>query len=189
MSTLASDVLANALNFTEADLLANREGKMTTRQIKLLQRKRLGMALVWVGAFFLASGFAVFSIFFLVISLKTLFRSLGDFLLSLPSIATAVAAGALALGCFYLLFTERRQRWLAYGSDLKDKIANCATGQLVKKEVVGSKTHYWMISVGHEQFKINQKVFSSFEQNGFYHVYFTPHTGIVLSAEFSEKPI
>ena len=189
MSTLASHELANALNFTEADLSANRAGSMTARQLRRLQIKRLGMSLVWVGAFLLASGFAIFSIFFLLLSLNSLFRSLGDFLLSLPAIVTAVAAGALAVGCFYLLFTDRRQRWLAYGDDLKNGIANCATGQLMKREVVGNKLHYWMIAVGNEQFNITQKVFPCFEQNGFYHVYFTPHTYIVLSAERSQDTL
>jgi hypothetical protein len=189
MTTPAFNELADALNFTEADLSANRAGSMTARQLKHLWIKRLGMALAWVGVFFVASGFAVFSIYFLLLSLNSLFRSLGDFLLSLPSIITALAAGALAVGCFYLLFTDRKQRWFAYGDDLKARSVNCTTGQLTKGEVVGRKINYWTISVGNERFKINQKIFSCFEQYGFYHVYFTPHTRIILSAEFSQDTI
>ena len=183
MTTSDFHELEDVLDFTESDLSANREGSMSGRQLKALRRKRFGMSISLVFEFLFAVVIAAIPVIFLLLALTSPFRSLGNFLLLLPAI---LLTGGLAALFSYFLITQRRQRWLAYGDDLKEGIVNRTTGQLTKATFVRSRQRFWMISVGNEQLKINQKIFPCFEQYGFYHVYFTPHTCIILSAEFSQ---
>ena len=183
MTTSNSLELADVLNFTEADLLANREGIISERQLKLLRRKRLGM---WITLPF----YALFSIAitaipvtFLLIALVPSSRSLSNFLLMLPAI---LATGAMAAIFWYALITEGKRDSLAYRSDLKEGVVKHVTGQLTKAEFIQSRERVWRMTVHYEELKINKKIFSCFEQYGFYDVYFTPHTRILLATEVAQ---
>jgi len=183
MTTSNDQALADVLNFTEADLLANREGRMTERQLELFRRKRVGMRIRLFFYTVFTIAITAIPVTFLLIALVPSSRSLGNFLLMLPAI---LATGAMAALFWYALITEGKGDSLAYHSDLKEGVVTHVTGQLTKATFVQSRERVWRMTVHYEEFKINKKIFSCFEQYGFYHVYYTPHTRILLAAEVAQ---
>ena len=185
MTTPAFHELADILDFTGADLAANREGFITERQVKGLRIKHLGMSISLFIEFLFAMGLAAFLLITLFIWLNSPFRNLADLLGFL--VFLAVTGSLVAIVSYHLLILRRR-RWLAYGQDLKAGIVKCVKGQLIKT-ARKNRNSWWTIRISGEELPINQKIFPYFEHGTSYHIYFTPHTRIILSVEFVQDTV
>lgn len=156
--------LAETLNFTEEDLQANRNGRLSEEQQRRLSAQSgcsiVGSALVVLGLagagfWMLALGWwqlaAVFFVLAVVIGLLNR-AGRGGFRAEINAGTVAIAAGEITLSA--------------------NEIAN-PNGGVVE----------YLLQVNDEVFVIPRDAFAAFEDNAVYRVYYLPQSRIVLSAE------
>lgn len=157
--------LMKAMNCTDEDLSANRDGYMTLRQKNRLKRRRTSLILYIFGG--LAIGSLQLTIFGYLFS--------------------DVIIIVLLIGTFTILYTvlgflERRR----FSLDLHKGAVEVIEGRITL-DVVTGRGAYYAVSIGKIKFRINRRVFLAFKNGDPYCLYFAPHAKVLLSADWLQQ--
>jgi hypothetical protein len=163
--------LAEALNFTEADLDANREGRMTPTQEKRLMNRKLFSPGSW--QFQLLVGGGIIGLLVSLLVLVSVLR-IGMRPISLILLLLMIAIYA-AMGWFY--GKVRRQVRV----DKKAGVESI-TGLVGFEIQEGNPSNYFVKTQG-LRFEVSQAGMLAFYNGRPYHLYYTPNTNLLLSAE------
>jgi hypothetical protein len=160
----SAQALATTLNFTEDDLKANREGRLSAAQQGRLRSQVI---------------FGIVGAALMVLVLL----GVGLWIVALGSWWVASAFFTLAL----LIFVLNRSGRGKFGEEVRAGAVALAAGEitLTANEVSnpnGGVTEY-LLTVNGESFVIPRDAFIAFEDNAVYRVYYLPHSRIVLAAE------
>lgn len=161
--------LAQAIGFTEADLSANREGKLSQAQCEQLQKRKTRILLI---------GFGTFLILTLV---ATLFLFMGSRpnqsgILSIIGIGLTIC-NALMVGIFF-------RGWLRLNADSNTNTVIAIQGEVERVlKPLNRRVMNYMIRIQNIEVYVNKDVFIAFAPQGEYTIYRTPYSGILLSAE------
>lgn len=166
------------LNFDAGDLQANRQGFITFRQRRRLQRMRIFHQVVAWALFFIAfmGGFAVM---LLDIILKFPER-MGEFPFLFLFLVVMILFCLAMIGLIVYLFYQHVMR---ITRDLRSGDADDITGVVRLHTYRTSKnvTHY--LYVGNMQFVVSSGVQAAFYEGAIYTVYYAPESKIILSRE------
>jgi hypothetical protein len=147
-------VLTGALNFTVADLEANRRGLLTNRQRTYLESQRLKSSEPW--------GLSMIGLLPLGIVLHM-----------------HLMVMVFALCC---LVTGIVVNWLRFESDLGGQVL-MVSGKLSSIAGQGLGRSGYQIRIGTETFSVSESVKRAFDTALRYRVYYTASTRVILSAE------
>lgn len=166
-ATTAADLMAQ-LDFTAADLAANREGQLSPRQIERLQRLRRRTAL-------LGGGLVIALIF-----VATVFLFLGQ--QGDSQILTLVGIGVTITNVVLMSLVLRS--WLRLGEDLQRAQALAISGKVQRViRASGRRVTHYVLRVGEVSIPVSRDTLKSFEHEAYYRVYRTPFARVLLSAE------
>jgi hypothetical protein len=156
--------LMQALNFTDADLKANRDGSLSQRQRRwiLLTHGTL-IAVGW-------SFVVVLSLYYLIG--EPFHWRRGD----LALFGCTSIYGLVFLG--FIWQTLRYQQQVR--KDLKNPPAVLHEVVLKPQAMFSQRTY--TLECGKHQFEVERKVHDAFKNGGKYEIYYTPHTKILLTA-------
>ncbi|MBN1963800.1 MAG: hypothetical protein JW910_04080 [Anaerolineae bacterium] len=160
--------LTRVLSFTARDLAANREAYLSKAQRERIFRQArwatwgwaiFAACMAWAGLPFLLN----------LLTATPECSALCGSMIFLP-----VAAGA-AYGSW--------RTWRNMRADLhKGTVASAAGRARLEIEEVGQSVAY-RLHIGRIRFRVEEDVLLAFRQDGYYRVYFVPHTAVLLSAE------
>ena len=152
----------NLLDLTETDLVANRQGHLSSRQRDKLKRKRLDIVL---GYGLLAMGGIVFLVYALANT-------------SPNSLITAIPAGGLSVIMFGLLIYKGQQ----IQEDLARNKAVFAEGK-VSLRVMETRQMRYKLQLGYLELEIPKRVYQGLNDGKRYRVYYTPKSHTILAIE------
>ena len=165
--------LMQSMGFTQDDLAANREGRLSEIQHYNLQVRRqrsvmIGLALILVAAFVAT----------LLIFLGG--QDDGSVILVLIGIGVTICSAALT-GVF-------ARFWMRLTADISDGSVQEYSGKLERVvKPVNRRVVNYMIRVGAAEAFVSKEAFETFEHLLQYRIYRAPHTGALLSAERIEN--
>lgn len=161
--------LAEALQFDESDLAANREGRLSASQLERLRRN-------WYRGMGINFGLVAFGVLAATIFLFIGWRT-EMVVLTLVGI-TLTFFNAAVVGLL-------GQTYLQYRGDTKDgsvtKLEGTASRTLKINERARSAAYF--VSINGQEIRVNKPVFNAFEDQGVYCVYRAAFSKQVLSAE------
>lgn len=161
--------LAQAIGFTEADLCANREGKLSQAQYEHLQKRKTRILLIGFGAFLILT------------ILATLFLFMGSrpnhsSILSIIGIGLTIC-NALVVGIFF-------RGWLRLNADSNTETIIAIQGEVERVlKPLNRRVMTYIIRIHDIEVFVNKDVFIAFAPQGEYTIYRTRYSGILLSAE------
>lgn len=156
--------IQSALRFTPDDLPFNRDGRLSEWQIYHLRVRRRRSILLGAGLV-LALAFVA-----------TLFIYAGGF------IRLMIGVGITA--CMAFLLTNFAGHWMRLTADIRSAKAIKRAGLLERViRPVTRRVHNYALRIDGEDFMVSRYVLDLFEHRGRYALYFTPHTGQLISAE------
>jgi hypothetical protein len=168
---MPTSALMNAFDFTAADLSANREGRVTDRQLGRLRRMRIGASI-------LPAIFVFFSAALLQVTLR-------DYN-SQPAARNAwlyiLGASALVFVCI----TFAILRWWRISVDLNTGDVRATRGRVSLGDVTRNIGYYGVgsrLSVNDKGFIIPFGARSAITDGKIYHVYYAPQSRVILSME------
>ncbi len=165
--TAAANALEAALGFTEADLEANRRGKLSPAQIMRIKRRRKRTAMV--GA-----------LLFVCLTLgATLLFYLGQQNRSL----ILHAAGAMLTVINALLAARAGRAYLRVGGDLKTGGVDVVAGAVERVLRPGRGPGNYVLRIAGVDMVVSRAVFVGFEHLAAYRVYRSAVSRVLLSAE------
>jgi hypothetical protein len=168
-------LLMRELNFTEDDLAANQQGKLSDRQQQRLARQRLGIIL---GGLFITGIMLLFCYSGVYMLFALGLHRDGMIGIALPLCMFAFAGLAAPFG-----FLVLREGW-NYDVAVQEGKLTYIQGVLQKQLRFFEKgwvTYY--VKVGDTGFRVNNGVYQAFEEGQLYHVYYMSKTKTFLSAE------
>jgi hypothetical protein len=163
---MSADKLQQALKFTDADINANREGKITQSQAERLSNTQVGL-----GKF--SAAIVIFGI--LILFVIHTFANLDNDATTLYTIVVLILCAILAPTMFGNSVTIRQ--------DVEGDQVVSVQGIVRKRYSV--KTGY-NLYIGQIRFSIFRHTYNSFEDGAMYKIYFIPNSKTILSAEIVE---
>lgn len=166
---VSTQTLAQAIGFSDADLSANRDGKLSEAQLFALQKRRSRVIYIGLGAF------GVLTI------LATLFLFMGSKpdnsgILSLIGVGLSVC-NALVIGIFF-------RAWLRLNGDITVGRVLAVSGKLERVlKPLNRRVMNYMIRIDSVEMYVNKEVFIAFEHEATYTLYRTPYNRTLVSAE------
>ncbi|MCU0481360.1 MAG: hypothetical protein MUE54_09120 [Anaerolineae bacterium] len=161
--------LQETLRFTDADLLANREGHLSDLQQYTLKTRKTRLMIIGI------------LIFFGLAFIATLFIFLG----SNPAnsgILTFIGIGLTI--CNALIIGVLFRQWLKLNADIAAERVDKVQGKLERVlKPVNRRIITYIIRVQDTETVVSKEVFTAFTHEQPYILYRTPYTGILLSAE------
>ncbi len=164
------EVLMEAIGFTEEDLEANRDGRITERQRKLLNDERLS----WRGWIFLALGACpVIS----VIILLDVVRTQADLWnrVQVIGLVSVVAIGVALFAWFRMSY---------YSDDLRTDDVQVAEGRISLGIAENKNSRNYYVTIGRVTLKIPKKAFLAFKNDDPYAIFYMRYSKMLLSAEW-----
>lgn len=160
--------LMQLLQFTPDDLALNRDGQLAERQKLALQRRRQRTLLIMAGIIIAAIIAATLLIFFGQVNASGILVIIGA--------GVTVCAAAIS-GIF-------ARHVLRISADLQGGKVMAVSGKLerVVKPLNRSVATY-ILRVGDVEVATSKEVFREFKHEAKYHLYLTPYTRVLLSAE------
>jgi hypothetical protein len=164
-------LLMEALDFTDEDLAANREGYLTKRQLlRLSQRQNswtMGVVLAAIGSVFLCA-FAIMD------GIR-----IGDTVSSRVGIIGLIA---ILAGGFVLYTWTKGAR---FAVDLRQGELEAVEGRVALDVISqGSSGNAYTVQIEDRTFAINKPIFLAFKNGDPYRIYYAPHSRTILSAEW-----
>ena len=167
--SLETDLMA-ALNFTEADLDANRDGQLSEEQRARLYGKRIYWLLAIAGVVVLV----------FLVNLPGVFVIFGSD--DYPPPADILIFTGLIMGCIGILAVLYTRSGLrAIAADLQEKTVEAVQGQ-IKLEPFGEGSI--MLRVLDRVFSVSDRTGFAFKNGDPYCLYYAPHSKTLLSAEW-----
>lgn len=161
--------LASVLRFNQADLAANRSGRITPRQNSRLIGK----------AIFAILGSLVTFVITIVALLAFWNNGLTDSTATPFSLFCSAAILLLMIGGAFMLLAQSMQ----IGRDISSGRVLSAVGQ-AHKRIGGSRNANFYVSLSRSpEFQINHPTYQAFLEDQPYRLYYTPHSRKLLSAE------
>lgn len=159
--------LAAALNFTPADLDANRDGRISETQAARIRRSwRLTRAIV--------AGLLIVLVL-LATTLIYFGQQSDSAILTLTGITLAVInAGVAVIGV---------QNYLRLSRDFNEGRAIALTGSAKRTVRVNGRNVAYLIEIDGQRLPVSKDAFNAFEENHEYHVYLSASSRRLLSAE------
>ena len=154
-------ILQQALDFTDEDLQANREGYMTKRQRKNIDQIRTEMRFVQ----FVGVGMGIIFLFGCAIWLDP------------------VCFGLMALSIPLTIFASVSQSRRASRDLYKGMVLSIDERIKLIKQREGLGYIRCYVQAGEGQFRISKRAYKSLQNRGFYRIYFAPNTSKILSIE------
>lgn len=160
--------LARALKFTQSDLDANRAGHMTSAQAETVRAKGKDSVMRFrIGVIVLGFFLIVFTVMALLVELRGAYFAAGVALLIVPMIVIGRSA-------------VRFEAELA--SELKSRTVSSVTGA-VRHPRYPQEGRYMFHIEGRAFKHLTLGEFQAFTGGARYRVYYSPHSGVILSAE------
>ncbi|MCL4255937.1 MAG: hypothetical protein KJ043_19420 [Anaerolineae bacterium] len=166
---VSTQTLAQAIGFTDADLVANRDGNLSEAQLFALQKRRSRVIYIGLGAF------GVLTI------LATLFLFMGSKpdnsgILSIIGIGLSIC-NAFMIGIFF-------RAWLRLNGDINGGRVLAISGKLERVlKPLNRRVMNYMIRIETVEMYVNKEVFIAFEHEATYTLYRTPYNRTLVSAE------
>lgn len=165
--TASADGLRAALNFTESDLRANRQGQLTIEQVKRLRRGQRRSALI---------GAAVFSAF--------VFASTGLIFAGQTENNSIMLLAGLGLTLVNALMIGHMGRdIMRINRDLRSNGVEALAGNVERVLRRGRQRDSYLLKVAGQRLHVTKEVFLQFDHLKPYRIYRTRLTRILLSAE------
>ncbi len=167
--TASTHTLAQAIGFTDADLVANRAGELSQSQRIALQKRRGRALFLGLGAFF---GLTMLATLFLFMGSKP---DNSD-ILSIIGVGLTIC-NALVIGIFF-------RAWLRLNGDINAGRVLAVSGKLERVlKPLNRRVMNYMIRIGSVEIYVNKEVFIAFEHEASYTLYRTPYNRTLVSAE------
>lgn len=169
VDAISSKILAQAIGFSDGDLLANREGNLSEAQLFALQKRRSRVIYIGLGAF------GVLTI------LATLFLFMGSKpdnsgILNLIGVGLSIC-NAFMIGIFF-------RAWLRLNGDINGGRVLAISGKLERVlKPLNRRVMNYMIRIDSVEMYVNKEVFIAFEHEATYTLYRTPYNRTLVSAE------
>lgn len=159
--------LMQPLQFTPADLQANRNGQLGTTQRARIQKLRRRTALIGTAGFF---GFVLLATALLYLGLRQ------------NSIIFSIMGGATLLVNAVFIGMFARQ-WLRLSADLRQAQVDTLRGELERVVRASGQVSNFVIRVDGVDFAVPKETFNLFRHEHRYTVYRAPRSGVLLAAE------
>lgn len=173
MTDSAPVSLSQVLYFSDADLLANREGRLSDAQIQTLHRRKTRLMMIGM---MIAIGLAFIATLFIFLGAKP----------DNSAILTIIGIGLTV--CNALMVGVIFRQWLKVNSDVSGNRVDIITGKLERVlKPINRRVMNYMIRVQNTETYVPKEVFIAFTHGESYTIYRTPYTGILLSAERSNS--
>ena len=174
MDTQLESSIRNKIGFTEDDLNANRDGKLSDAQRDKLKAKLQG---VWV--------LAVLGLVAVIgVLVKTVFDN--QFQRTEKLAIVTLVCLVLAVGFLYIWL-----KWSQYTSDLDRSIAFAAEGRMQLVTYHNRGNNSYRVRVNHEGFVLDRRLFDLLtevsKEYEFCAVYYTPQSHVLLSFEVIDR--
>jgi hypothetical protein len=167
MTETTATPLDAALDFTDADLSANRAGTLSPRQIERLRRARTRSISIGAGAVLV------------LIVVSSAFLYLGSAQKSL--ILSIVGIGVTL--CNAALLGVNARAVLRLSSDIDKSAVETLAGPVKHTIRVTGRVATYIIEVAGQEMVMGKPAFFAFRENARYSVYRTPESRVLLSAE------
>lgn len=165
----STHLLAQAIGFSDVDLSANRDGKLSISQVAMLKRRRDRVMYIAIVAFF---GLTILATLFLFIGSKPD----GSVILTVIGIGLTIC-NALVVGIFF-------RAWLRMNADIQVGCVLAVTGKLERVlKPFNRRVMNYMIRIETVEMYVTKEMFKAFEHHAVYTLYWTPYNRILVSAE------
>ena len=162
-----ADSLMPPLQFTEADLIANRQGHLGDNQRQRLQGLQTRALLIGTLGFF---GFALVATIFLFFGSENnllIMTLIGIFI----TICNAIYVGIFA------------RQYMRLRADLHSGEIDVLEGQLERVVIPNGRMNNFLLRIKDEEFYVKKDLFKLFRHDVHYRFYRTIHSHVLLSAE------
>ena len=159
--------LMAAMNFTEADLQANRQGHLSQAQADRLKRMRRRHVLM-AAVLFLALALAATALIFLGQQNRNVILS---------------AAGGLLTVINAVLMGGMGRSYMRIDSDLRGGGVETLAGEVERTLRRGRQHDYYLLRIDGASLAVTQDIFLAFQHKAPYRIYRTRLSGALLSAE------
>ncbi len=165
--TSRESALRTALRYTEADLQANRQGRLSEMQAQRLQdTRRRNSALAAL-------------LFFALVIAASLFLYGGQ-LAANPLLS---AIGSLLILVNALLSGFAGRSWMRIGGDLRSGVVEALAGDVQRVVRRGRAGDTFVIRLDGANLAVSREIFFGFEHEAPYRVYRSGRSGVLLAAE------
>lgn len=159
--------LMGAMDFTQDDLDANRQGSLSSSQAENLKHTRQRNALIATAIFFVLVIVATSLLFFGQQNQSTILSVVGG----LITVVNAVMVGMVG------------RSYLRTSADLRDGSVEVLQGQLERIVRPGRQQDNYVLQIDGERFFVTKEIFIHFRHEAAYRIYRTRWSKVLLSAE------
>ncbi len=161
------EALMSAMDFTSADLEANRRGDLSPAQAAMLNRNRRRQIAI------------AMTLFPLLVIAATILLYLGQ----INNNAILGGAGALMILLNALLVGIIGRSYMRLSQDLQAGNVDKLTGEVERVLQRGRQSDTYLLRINGDNLQVSQDIFRSFRHQALYRIYRANHSGLLLSAE------
>ena len=163
----SADVLMHPLQFTQDDLIANRQGQLGESQRSRLQDLQTRAILIGIGGFF---GFALVATIFLF------FGSENGFIIMTFIGIFITLCNAIFVGMF-------ARQYMRLRADLRSGEIELLSGEMERVVKPDGRMNNFLLRINEEEFYVKKDLFRLFRHEAHYNLYRAKHSRVLLAAE------